>query len=422
MKKKIGNFSAWDEICYRWQIYTTVVKYQEDSQLNKNKKGKPSIIPGGSGALNNLTTVLGNPTGSGNTNDSANTSLYKLLLEKNAGSVLLEWTNLLGLLCSLSSIIFSYNPQSHNIGSRVTKATTSLNPNEFLNELMDLLVSEFINIREAVKMMLSTALNPSVYCFLFNCLLLECKKRLFQESGQIILTQDSILFADQCVSIVKLIIEGVSTDSEYVSLLTELEDLIYILIRFIRQLTINFNNLKIRLKVCSLIEAIMVKISILSFRNQYQFRTDMMENIMEWTSEFSTKESNIPVDILNNNTQYQQITKLIKELDVQIMQTIARLLKGCLLQGKDDEAKANLFSKLFTFFTVLLTRCKKNPNSVAPQLPEATIQSLSYLVTANIVCFLFINLFFSTQFNLLNIAFKTKFNSGNIRDTDWIIL
>ena len=67
------------------------------------------------------------------------------------------------------------------------------------------------------------------------------------------------------------------------------------------------------------------------------------------------------------------------------MQSVSELLYGLPLQGKDDETKSNLFSKFFTFFSVLLTRCKKNPATVlTPQLPEVTIKALSYLVTANI--------------------------------------
>ena len=127
----------------------------------------------------------------------------------------------------------------------------------------------------------------------------------------------------------------------------------------------------------------MLKSNLLSFRNSNEFRIEIVENIMEWTSEFSTKESNIPSDLQSNTLR--QIQKIIKELDVQVMESISSLLKGLPLQGKDDDAKSSEFSKFFNFFTKFLTRCKKNPQSVlTPQLPDATIEALSFLVTANI--------------------------------------
>ena len=352
-----GNFVAWDEVCFRWNIYTNVVKANEEAVAKKDevnaKKKKAPVIEDG---------------------------LHKILLTKTPADVLSEWTNYLGVLCSLNAVTINQG-SGRAIGARATKVDSSAGPEEFLNGLMDLLVSEYVSIRETVKMMLGNAISPSVFTVLFKTLQTQAKQRIFA-SDQADFSPTSILFADQAVSIVKLILET-ENDAESLSLLSGFEDLILLLIRFVRQLTINVNNLQIRHKLCGLLETMMAKSNLLNFRNAYEFRMELVENIMEWTSEFSTKESNIPSDL--SAGAVKQVTKLIKELDVQVMQAISALLKGLPLQGKDDETKANGFSKFFSFFTQLLTRCKKSPQTVlTPQLPEATIESLSFLVTANI--------------------------------------
>ena len=363
-----GNFIAWDEVCYRWNIYTYVVKYNEEQLLLNNSS-------------NNKNDSKKTKQQQTNIPDDHNLiGLYKNLISKPASDVLSEWTNYLGVLCSLNAVTINQG-SGRAIGARATKVQESASPEEFLNNLMDLLVSEYVSIRESVKMMLGNAISPTVFKFLFKTLHVQAKQRIFS-SDQADFTPTSILFADQCISIVKLILET-ENDSENLSLISGFEDLILLLIRFVRQLTINVNNLQIRHKLCGLLESMMKKSNLLNFKNAFEFRMQLVENIMEWTSEFSTKESNIPSDLSPGDIK--QVTKLIKELDVQVMQAISSLLKSLPLQGKDDESKAHGFSKFFSFFTQFLTRCKKNPSSVlTPQLPEATINSLSFLVTANI--------------------------------------
>ena len=377
-----GNFVAWDEICYRWNIYTQIVKYNEELALKKDEINNQSSSSSSKSKkkqqdqnLNLLVQTFG---------DLNNVSgLYKILLEqKSSSDVLSEWNNYTGVLLSLNAVTTNES-SGRAIGARQSKTELSSKPESFLNELMDLLVSEYVSIRETVKMMLGNAISPSIYSILFKILYTESKKRIFSiEDQSADFSNNSILFADQVISIVKLILDS-ENDSESLSLITGFEELILLLIRYVRQLTLNVNNLQIRHKLCGLLDSMMLKSNLLSFRNSNEFRIEIVENIMEWTSEFSTKESNIPSDLQSNTLR--QIQKIIKELDVQVMESISSLLKGLPLQGKDDDAKSSEFSKFFNFFTKFLTRCKKNPQSVlTPQLPDATIEALSFLVTANI--------------------------------------
>lgn len=252
---------------------------------------------------------------------------------------------------------------------------------EFVAELMELMVSDYVNIRENAKSILGSVLSSAAYPILFRNLHSEANK-IFGSAGQANFTNNTMLFVDQTLSVIKLILES-EHDSEDLSLLKDLEALILLLLRFVRQLALSVNGLQTKHKFSSLLESMMIKHKMISFKNEYSFRTELVENIIEWTSEFSTKESNIPDTI--ELAVKRQLKKLIKELDVQVMHSISLLLKELPLQGDDDDAKSKSFSKFFTFFTRLLTRCKKEPQSViTPQLPEYTIEALSYLVTANI--------------------------------------
>ena len=350
----VGNFVAWDELYKRWQKMTEhVISNEEAAQANQlsaskndRRRGKPST----------------------DHNYDA----------KAAAESLTEWNNCLGILCSMSAILLNQTDKSNKSISSTSE------PDDFFNKLMIYLTCDYVSIREKVKRMLGNALGPDVYSCLFKIIYSFSKEKLFKSksSDQVNFTNETILFVDQAISIIKLILECDHEEGD-LSLISDFEEIILVFLKFVRQTTVNANNLQIRHKFCGLLESMMENSSSLSFSNENQFRTDLIENIMEWTSEFSTKDSNLPSDL--SQADSRQLKKIIKELDAQIMKSIANLLQGLTLHGKDDEAKSNLFSKFFTFFTRLLTRCKKSPTTVlTPQLPEATIQSLSYLVTANI--------------------------------------
>jgi len=272
---------------------------------------------------------------------------------------------------------------------------------ELLENLLHLLVSDNVNVREPIKMLLGQALSPAAYPLFFRMLHGSVKK-YFGSAGQVLLTDDAVLCFDQAISILKLILEA-EHDADDFSLLTELEDVVMTMLKFVRQLTISVSSLQTKHKLCGLLEAMMSKRAQLSFRNEHNFRTELVNNVMEWTSEFSNKESSgqpgsgggsgsgasgasgSSTGEAQEGAAKKQLDKVVKELDLQAMNAIAALLRGLPLQGDDDTAKSQAFSKLFTFFTRLLTRCKKEPHTVlTPQLPEVTILAVSYLVTANI--------------------------------------
>ena len=392
-RQTTGNYAAWEAVYNRWHMYTPfVIRNEEittlDSQAKVADKGDAS-------RLAQLKDKKGRKVVS-KSKDIANIvikdekeknpnlqTVPKILSEKKQADVFLEWTNFLGFLSSLAAVTIGQETvilTADKKGKNQVEVKVSV-IQAFLQELMEFLVSEIVSVRESAKLVLGNALSPAVYSVL--CAVLHDQARsAFGSSGQITFSEATILFVDQAISILKLIVDTTQNSNHFASL-GDFDELIITLLKFVRQLTISIPSLQTKHKLCGLIESIMAKSSFITFKNEQQFRSDLADNLMEWTSEFSTKESNLPPA---DNAQSQAfMKKLIMELDVQAMSAISALLRNLRLPGKDDEVKAATFSKFFTFFTRLLTRCKKDPQSVlTPQLPETTIKSLSFLVTANI--------------------------------------
>lgn len=336
-----GNIAAWLEVYERFQEYTTVVLSESTSAL---VKGKVNRVPAH-------------------------------LTEKTATEVFLEWNNQLGFLAALSGVALNQEIKKQMAGAKGKMSEgTALVLEEFVALLLNLLVSDLVKVRESVKVVLGTALAPISYPTFLRLLHEEAKKN-FGTAGQVNFSPEAVLLFDQAISILKLIFDADMAGQDF-SLLSDIDMLITTLLKFVRQLQFSVTTLQTKHRLCTLLESLMARRSQISFRNEFEFRSDLVNSVMEWTSEFS------------GNTEVaddKQSEKLVKELDLQAIMTLSALLRGLPLQGEDDQTKSAAFSKLFTFFTRLLTRCKKEPASViTPQLPDATIMCISYLVTANI--------------------------------------
>eukprot|EP00011_Vannellida_sp_DIVA3-517-6-12_P006707 CAMPEP_0114622840 /NCGR_PEP_ID=MMETSP0168-20121206/9942_1 /TAXON_ID=95228 ORGANISM="Vannella sp., Strain DIVA3 517/6/12" /NCGR_SAMPLE_ID=MMETSP0168 /ASSEMBLY_ACC=CAM_ASM_000044 /LENGTH=1801 /DNA_ID=CAMNT_0001834063 /DNA_START=22 /DNA_END=5428 /DNA_ORIENTATION=+ len=383
-RQTAGNFSAWTEVQSRWQLHTKALIRNEEIALEPKEKEDEKEKGKRTGVRAKVKGQVKSQVKGGlqMKSEEGQRRHTRCPPDEEAPEVLQEWTNYLGFLCALGAVTVGQEvlvQETDKKGKNVAEKKVPV-LEQFVSELMKLLVSEHLNVRETAKKMVGNAMSPAAYGTLFRHFGLGTKQ-IFGDVGQIDFSDESILYVDQVISIMKLVLDQDHKPSDLTSL-TNIEELIMNLVKFVRQLTISVASLQTKHKLCGLIAATLAKSTMISFRNEYPFRTSIVENIMEWTSEFSSKESNFPPD--TPPAVAKQMRQLTKELDVQVMQAISVVLRNLPLHGKDDEAKSACFSKFFTFFTNLLTRCKKNPESVLPQLPEATIESLSYLVTANI--------------------------------------
>lgn len=208
----------------------------------------------------------------------------------------------------------------------------------------------------------------------------------FGDAGQVEFTDRTTLFVDQAVQIVKHILES-PQESEDLSLVTSFESLIILFMKFISQLLGNSVALKIKKNMCTLLELMMNQRQYISFKHENDFRNYLVEAVVEWTSDFSgvrfslfkfshfnlflqkTIISTSGPEPLSSSTSEKGLAdnpaakeailtkKLLKELDVACIASVASLLRALPLPADTQQVK---FSKYFTFFTTLLTRCKQD--------------------------------------------------------------
>lgn len=341
-----GNCGAWEEVNKRWTEYTTALLSQAQTA-----EGDPA--PAESSDIRQSRFRRGHST---------------VLTQRE--DFFEEWTNYTGFLTALSGAAI----KKEAAPGRAYKAVVE----NFLTQLLVYVISPNINVRETVKMALGTALAPAAYSSLFR-LLHEKIATLFGAAGQVHFSDDSTMFVDQTISIVKLIVElEGSTPADY-AMLTDFEDLLLDLLKYVRQLVLSLKTIASKVRLCVLIDSMMARRQFINMRSEFPFRNTLIEILVEWTSEYSSGAHSS-----DSETKSADLLRKIMELDLQCMKAILALFQGLPLPGNDDEAKAVLFSNYFNFLSRCLQRVKKQPHTALPEMPDITIQSLSALVSANI--------------------------------------
>jgi len=346
-----GNFGAWEEVYHRWCVHTQLL-------LSTEEEGRGEVQPlSGRGRKQGLSEVR----------------------DVDMNEVLQEWSNCTGFLAALSGICLKVERPLESVskGRIVNEKNFVVVVDAFVDQLLELVVCDNVNIRESVKMVVGSALSPAAYPSLFRHLMAEIRKT-FGSAGQIQITELSTLFVDQTISISKLILESETASPEDFSNLIDFDDLLLDVLRYLGQLPHTITSILMKTRLCGLMEAMVKQRNYINVRNEFQLRNQLIGIAIEWTSEFAKGDKRLPHD------SGKELAQKVKALDLACMRAIKSLVRGLPLAGKDDQEKSNLFSKHFSFFTQLLTRCKKDASTVLPELSGVTVQCLSHLVSENI--------------------------------------
>ena len=352
-----ATFAAWEEVYRRWSALTVNLLGEEEPQREER-------------------VGVSRPGKRGN-------SEVVVKEVRDQAEVLQEWMNCTGFLAALSGLfmeiektikVFSQGRLAPSKGPvKIIEA--------FLDQLVEHLVADNINIRESVKLVLGSALAPAAYSTLFRHLLLAIRKH-FGPAGQIHINDVSTLLVDQTISVMKLILESSPEDLSHVS---DIEDLLLGILKFVGQLESKSaaqSTYTTKSRLCGLLEAMMKQRQNINIRNEFSLRNELVESVIRWTSDSSTSNKAKIGGSRGGDTD--SVQPHVQRLDLACLKALASLLKGLPLAGADDAAKSKQFSRLFTFFTELLTRCKKRPDTALPELSEMTVECLSNMVTENI--------------------------------------
>ncbi|EGG19811.1 neurofibromin [Cavenderia fasciculata] len=351
-----GNFAAWEEVYTRWCQLTPVLMTTGIEDMDKQRK---------------ITT-------SGNI-----TKTSSPITDKSPAEIKQEWHNTMGFLVALSGVTLNKEttvraaPEKDNrrvlLGAKKNVQERTIKViDSFVEELMDLVVSDNAFIRETTMSLSGTGMSPSVYAVLFRHLQ-GVINGFFGDAGQLDVSDRSTLFVDQTIGVVKHILD-ISQTAEDLAIITSFEPLTLLIIRYLNHLVPSTTSLRIKKNFCSLLDVMMIKRQYISFSRETEFRNTLVENIIEWTSDFNlaTRKSSVSIstdstriDIQNDvnaKNEMMLMKKLPKEVDVACVTTIASLLRGLTLPTSDDDAQG------------------KSP----PQLADGAIRSLSNMLSANI--------------------------------------
>ncbi|KAJ3055682.1 Ras GTPase activating protein ira2 [Rhizophlyctis rosea] len=317
----------------------------------------------------------------------------------------------------------------------------------FVGELVELMVCDNVVVREAVKEFLGAEIGGGLHVILFGQFE-QIVSHFFDASGEAYCTDRNTLFVENTISVLKLTLDRFSADSASrrneidrhhgspagavttafggVAANIDFSSLVLTFIQYLNRLEGQAGQaavaMRIKVRLCQLVEVVIAKKDLVSLRHEVRFRNKVVEAFLEWNSEFSMKSSdpNIPDD----PTYASQSLKLHRDLDVASMKAMMMLLSGLPLLPElpspqesaetdkvdvSNEAKSRLFYKYLSFFLKVLQKCrvletvatqshaagqnsdlqallyksKETVQHLAP-LKEHTIMALSNLLSANI--------------------------------------
>ncbi|XP_055375510.1 neurofibromin [Condylostylus longicornis] len=288
---------------------------------------------------------------------------------------------------------------------------------QFIGQLLRLLVCSNekigLNIQKHVKELIGDEMSSQLYPILFDQIRAIVEK-FFDQQGQVNVTDINTQFIEHTIYIMKSILDPNKCNgkdplptAEHLGI-TSIEGMMLGIVRYVRHLDMTVYAIRIKTKLCQLVEVMMKRRDDLAFRQEMKFRNKLVEYLTDWvmgTSHQIAPPTAADATIITNTSL------IFRDLDQACMEAVAALLKGLPLQPEESDrgdlmdAKSALFLKYFTLFMNLLNDCIDDSSeadgsvpSSAPLLPprprmaagklsalrDATIQAMSNLLGANI--------------------------------------
>ncbi|KAL1920332.1 uncharacterized protein VTP21DRAFT_1478 [Calcarisporiella thermophila] len=402
-----GNLAAWEEAWKRWRVLTQSLVRSLDDIKEEGLESPSSSTPKKPAFYEKLRgqTIPRYPSSSGLPSRDA--------IDEDKAS---EWQNYTGFLAALSECCVAVaNPPSprtsnydgrrlggspHDSGQMVEK---------FVQEMVDLLVSDNVFVREVSKETLGSDLPPALYNLLFGYFE-SAISVFFDPDSEAVHSERSTLFVDQAISVMKLILDQLRDPAEHV-FIVDVGSLVLNFARYLHRLSHSQPTvIRTKIKMCQLCEMLILKKECVTLNQEVTLRNRLLEIVVEWTSDFSKSDGQ------PNVQEVLQQERLYRDLDLACLKAIVVLLQKLPLiptnnEGESDnsQAKSKLFYKYFSLFVKLLNRCrlesidtttsqnarnnqdlqmllsksKEYVRDLAP-LKEQTILALSNLLSANV--------------------------------------
>ncbi|KAI9476257.1 MAG: hypothetical protein EXX96DRAFT_293488 [Benjaminiella poitrasii] len=401
-----GMLAAWEEAWKRWKFMTPMIartheESRDDSISDTSRKG--------GGWHDKLR----------NTSSRQTSSLPVLsrvdFIDDDRSS---EWQNYAGFLAALGGVCLmtesslpptpsSSRARPNDIlisGSRHIAAPveSAAMVEKFIIDMVELLACDNLIVREWVREILGNDLSLALYHILFRHLENTLTKSFGPDNTDLLCGPRFTLFVEQAISVLKQVLDRLEKSENLFTV--DFSTLINQYALYLNKLGTNQLSIKIKIKMCQLVEVLMSKKESVTLRQEFKLRNKLLEIIVEWTSDFSLKPDNVSQA---SSYESSQLEKLQNDLDLACLKTIVALLHHLPLQPSEPvvesdalAVKSRMFYKYFTFFFKLLNRCRvseiesnlqtrsydsqyRNSSEIAP-LKNYTILALSNLLSANV--------------------------------------
>ncbi|CAG8523183.1 18947_t:CDS:10, partial [Racocetra fulgida] len=268
-------------------------------------------------------------------------NLTKLIAQDHLQQAqLTEWLNYTGFLsalggCCVHERLRNTIPRFGEYSRRV-----SVSPNDYyamvekyVQEMVGLLVSDSNYVRENVKEILGSELSPRLYVILFQHLD-SIVSHFFDSDGQAIPNDRYTLFVEQAILVLKLTLERIFDLSENLYA-CDVGNLVLYFARYLNRLSASQVSLRIKKRMCILVELLMEKKDYVSLRLEIKLRNRLLEIIIEWTSDYNVKPDNQNGSEQSMGGGANRNERMHRDLDQACLKTIVALLQQLPLQPSE---------------------------------------------------------------------------------------
>lgn len=266
----------------------------------------------------------------------------------------------------------------------------------FMKQCLQLLLCKLVSVRENIREVLGTELNPRLYLQLFRSLEVEFNY-IFDPTTKDTQTENRTLFAEQACSLLKTIVERME-DSQDMFLTVDLGALTLSLARYLGSLKEDNTALRVKIRMCQLVELVARKKEIVNLRQDIRVRNNLLQILAGWMS--ATQKGEV---YQGSGIRKDEFFRLQRDLDRACLKALVNLLHRLPLQPSETandtdvvDARSQMFCSYFTNFLALLDSTnlgddkRRDMQTVslakddANSFQELAILALSNLLSANV--------------------------------------
>jgi neurofibromin 1 len=256
----------------------------------------------------------------------------------------------------------------------------------FIQEMVDLLVSDSIWVREKAKEILGQDLSPRLNGILLRMIHSVLSDFFDKATGQPRPSSVYTIFVEHSIGVIQNVLSRTHKANEATANV-DIGALMVLYIEYLNAITNREQAVRIRHLMCTLCETFLIKRSFFTFSNEVRVRNRLFQVLCGWST-----------DSIDEQPTSDRTEKIQRDLDASCLRTMALLLERLPLLLPEDtpivdetieSAKARHFSSQFNYFIKVLSRGQSSSDTgkAATQrdaIQRSAITALSSMLAANI--------------------------------------